>query len=39
MECAAILDVMKKQGTIRADRYERGIELLTSIVAMLTKMI
>ena len=39
MECAAILDVMKKQGTIRPDRYERGVELLTSIVAMLTKMI
>jgi four helix bundle protein len=39
MECAAVLDVMKAQGTIHLHRYERGMDLLTSIVAMLTKMI
>ena len=39
MECAAVLDVLKAQGTIKPHRYERGIDLLTSIVAMLTKMI
>jgi len=39
MECAAILDVMRLQQTIKPQRYERGVELLTSVVAMLTKMI
>jgi len=39
MECAAVLDVMKAQGTIRPHLYERGVDLLSSIVAMLTKMI
>ena len=39
MECAAVLDVMKTQSTIKSHRYDRGIDLLTSIVAMLTKMI
>jgi hypothetical protein len=39
MECAAILDVMKIQQTIKLQRYERGVDLLTSVVAMLTKMI
>jgi four helix bundle protein len=39
MECAAVLDVMKTQDTIKPHRYERGLDLLTSIVAMLTKMI
>ena len=38
-ECAAVLDVMKAQGTIHLHRYERGMDLLTSIVAMLTTMI
>jgi len=39
MECAAILDVMRIQQTIKPQRYERGVDLLTSVVAMLTKMI
>ena len=39
MECAAILDVMKIQQTIKPQRYDRGVDLLTSVVAMLTKMI
>ena len=39
MECAAILDVMRIQKTIKAQRYEQGVELLARIVAMLTKMI
>jgi four helix bundle protein len=39
MECAAILDVMRLQQTIKQQRYERGVDLLTSVVAMLTKMI
>jgi four helix bundle protein len=39
MECAAILDVMKLRGTLKLHRYDRGIDLLTSVVAMLTKMI
>lgn len=39
MECAAVLDVLKVQGTITPTHYDRGMDLLTSIVAMLTKMI
>jgi four helix bundle protein len=39
MECAAILDVMQIQQTIKPQRYDRGVDLLTSVVAMLTKMI
>ena len=39
MECAAVLDVMRIQQTIKPQRYERGVNLLTSVVAMLTKMI
>ena len=39
MECAAILDVMRLHGTLKPQRYDRGVDLLTSIVAMLTKMI
>lgn len=39
MECAAVLDVMRVQGTIKPERYDRGLDLLTSIVAMLTKMV
>jgi len=38
MECAAVLDVMKAQGTLKPERYERGTQLLSSIVAMLTKL-
>lgn len=39
MECAASLDVLKVRHLIGAPRYERGIELLQAVVAMLTKMI
>ena len=39
MECAAVLDTMRLQGTLKPERYDRGIDLLTSIVAMLTKLI
>jgi four helix bundle protein len=39
MECAAVLDVMRVQRTIEDAKYERGISILTSVVAMLTKMI
>ena len=39
MECAAVLDVMRIEETIKDERYSRGIELLTSVVAMLTKML
>ena len=39
MECAASLDVLKVRRLIEPPRYERGIELLEAVVAMLTKMI
>jgi hypothetical protein len=39
MECAASLDVLKVRRLIEQPRYERGIELLEAVVAMLTKMI
>ena len=39
MECAASLDVLKVRRLIEHARYERGIELLEAVVAMLTKMI
>ena len=39
MECAASLDVLKVRHLIEQPRYERGMELLESVVAMLTKMI
>jgi four helix bundle protein len=38
MESASHLDVMKAMGMIEDGQYQRGIELLTSVVAMLTKM-
>ena len=38
MECAASLDVMKLRKLITDARYERGIQLLEGVVAMLTKM-
>lgn len=38
MESAASLDVMKLRKIIATQHYERGIRLLESIVAMLTKM-
>jgi four helix bundle protein len=39
MECAASLDVLRVRRFIEQPRYERGIELLEAVVAMLTKMI
>ena len=39
MECAASLDVLKVRHLIEQIRYERGIELLEAVVAMLTKII
>ena len=39
MECAASLDVLEVRRLIEQPRYERGIELLEAVVAMLTKMI
>ncbi len=39
MECAASLDVMKLRRVVALERYERGIRLLESVVAMLTKMV
>ena len=35
MECAASLDVLKVRRLIEQPRYERGIELLEAVVAML----
>jgi four helix bundle protein len=39
MECAASLDVLKIRRLIEQPRYERGVEFLEAVVAMLTKMI
>jgi four helix bundle protein len=39
MEAAASLDVLKLRKLITPQRYERGIQLLEAVVAMLTKMI
>ena len=39
MECAASLDVLKLRELVAQQRYDRGIELLEEVVAMLTKMI
>jgi len=39
MECAASLDVLKLRNLIVQPHYNRGIQLLERIVAMLTKML
>jgi four helix bundle protein len=39
MECAASLDVMKLKRVISEDHYQRGVQLLEGVVAMLTKMV
>ena len=39
MECAASLDVMTLRRLVVPERYEYGIRLLESVVAMLTKML
>jgi hypothetical protein len=38
MECAASLDVLRLRKLVGLDRYDRGIQLLEGVVAMLTKM-
>jgi len=39
MECAGSLDILKLRGLIAPERYDHGLRLLESEVAMLTKMI
>jgi four helix bundle protein len=39
MECAASLDVMRLRKLITDTRYNRGLQLLEGVVAMLTKML
>ncbi len=39
MECAASLDVLRVRALIDAERYDRGIALLESVVKMLTKLV
>lgn len=39
MECPALLDVMRLPGTLKPHRYDRGVDLPTAMVAMLTNMI
>lgn len=38
MECAGSLDVSKLRKLVTPERYDRGIQLLEAVVAMLTKM-
>ena len=39
MECVASLDILRLRKLVSTARYERGIELLEAVVAMLTKML
>ncbi|HEY3358634.1 MAG TPA: four helix bundle protein [Polyangia bacterium] len=39
MECAASLDVLRLRKLLAPERYERGVELLEGVVAMLTRMV
>jgi len=39
MECAASLEVLRLRKLITEARYQRGIQLLEAVVAMLTKML
>ena len=39
MECAASLDVLRLRKVAGLDRYDRGIQLLEGVVAMLTKIL
>ena len=39
MESVASLDILRLRRLIAAERYERGVELLTAVVSMLTKMV
>lgn len=38
MEAAAVLDTLRVMKLVDEERYQRGIELLEGVVAMLTKM-
>ena len=38
MECVASIDILKVRGLLAINRYDRAIELLERIVAMLTKL-
>jgi four helix bundle protein len=38
MECAAVLDVIRALGALQEESYQRGVELLARVVAMLTKL-
>ena len=39
MECAGCLDILKLKKLVTTQSYDRGIQHLESIVAMLTKMV
>ena len=39
MECAASLDVLRLRKLVGLDRYDRDIQLMEGVVAMLTKML
>lgn len=39
MECASSLDILKLRNLLAPQKYDRGIELLELVVAMLTKML
>ena len=38
MECAAVMDALQLLKVVDSSRYQRGIELLERVVAMLTKL-
>ena len=38
MECAAVMDALQLLKIVDSSRYQRGIELLERVVAMLTKL-
>jgi len=38
MECAAVMDALKLLKLVDTARYQRGLELLARVVAMLTKL-
>lgn len=38
MECVASLDILRVRHLIEPEHYARGVELLSRIVAMLTKL-
>ena len=39
MECAASLDVLRLRNLVTPEHYGRGIQLLESVIGMLTKMV